>query len=69
MRYTSILLALSLIAGTSALVGCDDEISRREEVEVKDNGTVKRETETVKEKPDGTIVKEETKERTRTDDR
>jgi hypothetical protein len=55
-------LAAALSFGLGALVGCDDTIEHRKEVEVKDNGTVVEKEKKVEEKPDGTITKtEETK--------
>ena len=66
MRYAMIaILGLSL-AGLTGLAGCERELSHKEEVDVKSDGTVKREQTTVKEQPDGTIVKQQTESKTET---
>jgi len=48
-----------------AMFGCDERATERpiaheEKVDVKSDGTVKKEQTTVSQRPDGTIVKEET---------
>jgi hypothetical protein len=60
------MLSLVLSAGFLGLValGCDRELSREVDVDVKRDGTVKKETEVVKERPDGAIVKEESEVKT-----
>ena len=56
---------LSLVAamtiGLGALVGCDDTVEQKREVDVKDNGTVVEKNTKVEEKADGTIQKTEEK--------
>lgn len=54
----SLAIVLSLF-GAPLIVGCDKELSEKESVKVKDDGTVVKDKEQVTEKPDGTIVKEE----------
>ena len=62
MKLHALAIGLSLaLAGTPVLVGCDNEVAHEKKVDVKDDGTVKKEETTVKEKADGTVVKEETK--------
>ena len=60
VRSTLILAALA-VAALPALYGCDETVSHREKTEVTDDGTRVHKEETVKQKDDGTIVKEEQK--------
>jgi hypothetical protein len=53
-------LALGLAVPT-AFVGCDDTVSQDKKVEVKDDGTVKKEETKVTENADGSVTKTETK--------
>ena len=61
IRYLLSLIVGVSIAGIPLLSGCEREIEYKKEVEVKDDGTVKKEEKRVTEQPDGTIKKEETK--------
>ena len=54
------LMSLSL-AGLPALVGCEREVESTRKVEVKDDGTVKKEEKKITENTDGTVTKTETK--------
>jgi hypothetical protein len=54
----SLAVVLSLF-GAPMIVGCDRELSDKESVKVKDDGTVVKHKEQVTEKADGTVVKEE----------
>lgn len=59
-QFTASLLSVALL-GAPVVVGCDETVSHKESSRTTSNGdTVKKET-TVKERPDGTIVKEESK--------
>ena len=60
MKVYALMIAASLV-GLPLAVGCDREIEHKEKVEVKEDGTVKKQSETVKETPSGDIVKEEKK--------
>ncbi len=53
-------LSVSLL-GLPLMVGCDDTIAHKETVKTDSDGDRTRSETTVKEKADGTIVKEETK--------
>ena len=55
------LMSAALALPMATLIGCDREVSHTEKVDVKSDGTVKKEQTTVTEKPDGTIVKEQEK--------
>jgi hypothetical protein len=62
MRYlTTFALFTSLAVGGAMLTGCDETIEEKKEVDVKNDGTVQKETEKVTREADGTIKKEETK--------
>ena len=62
MRYLSaLIISTSMIVGGAALTGCDETVSEKREVDVKSDGTVKKETEKTVKEADGTIKKEETK--------
>ena len=63
--FRALAIALSLTFGTALMTGCDEELSREEDIKVKNDGTVVREKEVVKEQPDGTIVKEKSKDVTK----
>jgi hypothetical protein len=55
-------LAAMLVAPTAAfVVGCDKEVSHEEKTVQNPDGTSKHEESTVKEKPDGTVVKTQEK--------
>ena len=69
MRYRIFAVALGMMAGVAMIAGCEEEISREEQVEVKKDGTVVREKEVVTEEADGTIKKEQSKEVDRPGDR
>lgn len=58
-QFIASLLSVSLL-GLPVLVGCDETVSHKETIKETPSGTSKSET-TVKEKADGTIVKEESK--------
>jgi hypothetical protein len=61
MRYITVLFALFLFGAASALtVGCDRTISSQEKTKVDSNGNVQTDKETVKQEPNGNVVKEET---------
>ncbi len=59
MRKLMSLAVICSIACVPVLVGREREIADTETVKVKDNGTVVKHKEEVTEKADGTIVKEE----------
>jgi stress response protein YsnF len=50
-----------MILGGAAVIGCEETIEEKREVDVKNDGTVKKETEKTVQEADGTIKKEETK--------
>jgi len=54
-------LFTAMVIGVPALTGCDETVSDKKQVEVKDDGTVKKTEEKVTREADGTIKKEETK--------
>jgi hypothetical protein len=54
-------LSLAMILGGAAVIGCEETIEEKREVDVKNDGTVKKETEKTVQEADGTIKKEETK--------
>ena len=57
-------LCLMLVGMSVLSIGCEDEIARESETEIKDDGTVKTKEKTVTEESDGDItVKEEKTER------
>ena len=62
---TTAFLCLAL-AGTPILVGCDREVSHDETVKKNANGTMSKDSTTVTQKPDGTVVKEKEHEQTGT---
>lgn len=59
---------LSLIGlmaiGSTALVGCDETVSKKEEAEVNSDGSTKTQTEIVKKDADGGVKTEKTVEKT-----
>jgi|GEM_PF-3066863 hypothetical protein len=61
MRILVLALSVALVGGLAASGGCDKTIRSEEKTKVRDDGTVTRDKTTVKEKPDGTIVKEREK--------
>ena len=54
------LMGLSLFAGPM-LVGCDREVAHEETTKTHADGTTTHDETTVKQKPDGTVVKEQEK--------
>ena len=60
MRYAAIALLGLSFAAVPAIVGCDREVGRETKVDVKDDGTVKKEQTTVTQHPDGSVTKSET---------
>ena len=61
-RYLlSAMLTLGVAAGVPLFVGCDEEVSHEKKIEVKDDGTVKKEEKKVTESADGTVTKTEEK--------
>lgn len=58
-KFLTLVAAMSF--GLGALVGCDDTIAEKREVDVKDNGTVVEKNTKVEEKADGSIQKTEEK--------
>ena len=61
-RMLSLLFAVALAAPTIGYtVGCDRELAHDETTTVKSNGTTAHKETTVKEQPDGTVVKEQQK--------
>ena len=61
-RYLlSAMLMLGVAAGAPLMIGCDEEVSHEKKIEVKDDGTVKKEEKKVTEAPDGTVTKTEEK--------
>jgi hypothetical protein len=58
-RFIAFALCAAIAAPTSAfLIGCDREIAHEEHVKQNADGTSTKKETTVKEKPDGTVVKE-----------
>jgi hypothetical protein len=55
-------MVASALTMSVLMVGCDQEVSKKESTSVSDDGTTKTKEKTVKESPDGTVKKEETKE-------
>ena len=59
---------LSLIAvmtvGPMAMVGCDDTVSKKEDMKVNSDGSTMKTTETVKKADDGSMKSEKTMEKT-----
>ena len=61
-RYLmSAMLMFGIAAGAPLFVGCDDTVSHEKSVEVKGDGTVKKEEKKVTESADGTVTKTEEK--------
>ena len=54
------LLLVGSLAGAPFILGCDKEVAKTEKTTTSSDGTMKKETETVKEKADGTVTKEKT---------
>ena len=61
MKSKSLLSVLFAALFGVAVIGCDDTIAEKKEVDVKSDGTTVTETDRVSEKPDGTIVHEKSK--------
>ena len=55
------MLTLGLAAPSMTIVGCEETLEHEEKVEVKDDGTVKKEETKVTEGADDTVTKTETK--------
>lgn len=53
-----------MAVGPMAMVGCDDTVSKKEDMKVNSDGSTKTETETVKKGADGSIKTEKTMEKT-----
>lgn len=65
MKHNILRLATVAVLGTAfLLVGCEREVSKTQDVKVKDDGTVKTKEKTVTENPDGTVTKKETQKTT-----
>lgn len=61
MKHNIVKIVGVAVLGTSFLLaGCEREVSKTEDVKVKDDGTVKSKEKTVTENPDGTVTKKET---------
>ncbi|MCI0348666.1 MAG: hypothetical protein L0Y44_09110 [Phycisphaerales bacterium] len=60
----SLVLGMAL-CGLAGLSGCENEIARESDVDIKDDGTVKTREKTVTENPDGSTTVREEKETTR----
>ena len=61
-RFVSLLISAALVApATFTIVGCDREVAHEEHVKQNADGTGSKTETTVKEKPDGTVVKEQEK--------
>lgn len=61
-RMVSLMLAVTMLALPAVFAACDREIAYEKKTTTKSDGTVKSKETVVKEKPDGTIIKEETTE-------
>ncbi|MCI0348664.1 MAG: hypothetical protein L0Z53_04495 [Acidobacteriales bacterium] len=60
------LIALGIaLVGLAGLSGCENEIARESDVDIKDDGTVRTREKTVTENPDGSTTVREEKETTR----
>jgi hypothetical protein len=57
-RIATSLLAL-VLSGTPMLIGCDREISKDETTQTHPDGSVSKDSTVVTQKPDGTVVKQE----------
>jgi hypothetical protein len=65
MKYNIVRIVGVAVLGTSFLfAGCERQVSKTEEVKVKEDGTVKSKEKTVTENPDGTVTKKETQKTT-----
>ena len=65
MKHNVVRLAAVAVLGTAFLLaGCERQVSKTEDVKVKDDGTVKTKEKTVTENPDGTVTKKETQKTT-----
>jgi phosphoenolpyruvate synthase/pyruvate phosphate dikinase len=58
---TLLAMLIALSVGIPAIVGCDETVKDKKEVEVKDDGTVKKSEEKVVRQSDGTVKKTEEK--------
>jgi hypothetical protein len=66
-RMAVICVAMSALALSFLVVGCDREVSHTESSTVKSDGTVKTQEKTVTQAPDGTTKTEESKKTTTPD--
>ena len=65
MRKHLVALALGgALVGSPFMIGCDREVAHDETVKTNSDGSTTHKETTVKEKPDGTIVKEQEKSHT-----
>jgi protein involved in sex pheromone biosynthesis len=65
MKHNIVRIAALAVVGTSlVLAGCEREVSKTEDVKVKEDGSVKTKEKTVTENPDGTVTKKETQKST-----
>ena len=65
MKHNIVRLAGIAMLGTSfLLLGCEREVSKTEDVKVKNDGSVKTKEKTVTENSDGTVTKKETQKTT-----
>jgi hypothetical protein len=60
--FTSAAVLLALAFPASALVGCDQTLSKSESVTTRSDGTQIKKSDTVKRQADGTIVREQERE-------
>jgi len=56
--------AVTILGLSFLMVGCERQVSKTEDVKVKDDGTVKSKEKTVTENPDGTVTKKESEKTT-----
>jgi hypothetical protein len=64
-RSFTIATVAALAFSMSALIGCEETISKKETVKTRSDGTQIKTTDTVKRQPDGTVVHEYDKETNR----
>ena len=55
---------MTILGLSFLMVGCERQVSKTEDVKVKDDGTVKSKEKTVTENPDGTVTKKESEKTT-----
>lgn len=61
------MMAVAVLGTSFLLAGCERQVSKTEDVKVKDDGTVKSKEKTVTENLDGTVTKKETQKTTAPD--